>query len=68
MRASCPLPPLLAHSSVVLLAEESLKNGPPVARGVWITTSTQPDTHNHSTSGACGAHLGEWGQQIPRED
>ena len=68
MRALCPLPPLLAHSSVVPLAEGSSKNGPSVAHGVWITTSTQPDTHNHSTSGACGTHLDEWGQQIPRED
>ena len=61
-------PPLLACPSVVLLAEESLMNGPSVAHGVWITTSTHPNTHNHSTSGACGTHLDEWGQQIPRED
>ena len=42
--------------------------GPSVAHGVWIQTTTHPDTHNPSTSGACDTHLDEWGPQRPRED
>ena len=49
--------------------------GPIVAHGVdelfvEVTTSTHPNTHNHSTSGACRSHqdMDEGGQRVPHED